>query len=82
MHDTSNIKNSPPTLNQVPLTRHHAKKLQEQVNSFLTDCAFMTSKYVILSKCSTLVVLRCTDQERAPDQFGKKTAITFDSHKI
>ena len=43
---------------QGPLTRSRAKKLQEQVNSFLSDCNFHTSKNVILPKCSTLVVLR------------------------
>ena len=71
VHDTSNVKNSPSNIkdtNQGPLTRCRAKKLQEQVNSFLTDCAFMTSKDVILPKCSTLVVLRCTHEERAPDR--------------
>jgi len=44
--------------NQGPLTRSCAKKLQEQVNSFLTDCNFHTFENVILSKYSTLVVLR------------------------
>ena len=74
VHDTSNVKNSPSNIkdtNQGPLTRHRAKKLQEQVNSFLTNCAFMTSKVVILPKCSTLVVLRCTHEERAPDRTQK-----------
>ena len=100
IHTTLSVKNSPSNIkdrNQGLLTRSHAKKLQEQVNSFLT---FMTSKDVILPKCSTLVVLRCTHEERAPDrtqkstrsdrttssdyQFGppKKIAITFDSQKI
>ena len=67
-NDTSNVKNSPSNIkdtNQVPLTRCRAKKLQEQVNSFLTDCAFMASKDVILPKCSTLVVLRCTHEEKS-----------------
>ena len=76
VHDTSNVKNSPSNIkdtNQGPLTRRRAKKLQEQVNSFLTDCAFMISKDVILPKCSTLVVLRCTHEERAPDRTQKST---------
>ena len=75
-HDTSNVKNSPSNIkdaNQGPLTRRRAKKLQEQVNLFLTDCAFMTSKDVILPKYSTLVVLRCTHEERAPDRTQKST---------
>ena len=99
VHDTSNVKNSPSNIkdtNQGPLTRRRDKKLQEQMNSFLTDCAFMTSKDVILPKCSTLVVLRCTHEEkstrsdpkehqiRSDNQFGppKEIAITFDSQKI
>ena len=76
MHDTSNGKNSPSNIkdtNQEPLTRRRVKKLQEQVNLFLTDYAFMTSKDVILPKCSTLVVLRCTHEERAPDRIQKST---------
>ena len=75
VHDTSNVKNLPSNIkdkNQGPLTRRRAKKLQEQVNSFLTDCAFMTSKDVILPKYSTLVVLRCTHEESAPDRTQKK----------
>ena len=68
IHTTLSVKNSPSNIkdrNQGLLTRSHAKKLQEQVNSFLTDCAFMTSKDVILPKCSTLVVLRCTHEEKS-----------------
>ena len=99
VHDISNVKNSPSNIkntNQGPLIRCRAKKLQEQVNSFLTNCAFMTSKDVILPKCSTLVVLRCTHEEkstrsdpkehqiRSDHQFGppKEIAITFESQKI
>jgi hypothetical protein len=49
---------------QGPLTRSRAKKLQGQVNSFLSDCNFHTSKNVILPKCSTLVVLRNIFEEK------------------
>ena len=56
-HPTSKVPN------QGSLIRSRAKKLQEQVNSFLTDCAFNTSKDVILPNCSTLVVLRYTYEE-------------------
>ena len=90
-HDTSNVKNSPSNIkdtNQRPLTRCRAKKLQEQVNSFLIDCAFMTSKDVILPKCSTWLCLgvhmKKEHQIRSDHQFGppKEIAITFDSQKI
>jgi hypothetical protein len=53
-HPPSNIKDT----NQGPLTRSHAKKLQEQVNSFLTDYNFNTFKNVILPKSSILMLLR------------------------
>jgi len=56
---SSNIKDT----NQGPLTRSRAKKLQEQVNSFLTDYNFNTSKNVILPKCSTLMLLRYTHED-------------------
>ena len=52
------VSSSPKDTNQGPLTRSHAKKLQEQVNSFLTDYNLNTSKNVILPKCSTLMLLR------------------------
>jgi len=35
-------RSSPNATNQGPLTRSRAKKLQEQVNSFLTNCNFYT----------------------------------------
>ena len=75
-HDISNVNNSSSNIkdtNQWPFTRRRAKKLQEQVNSLLTYCVFMTSKNVILPKCSTLVVLRCTHEERAPDWTQKSS---------
>jgi hypothetical protein len=52
-HPPSNIKDT----NQGPLTRSRAKKLQEQVNSFLTNYNFNTSKNDILPKCSILMLL-------------------------
>ena len=53
---------SPNDTNQGSLTRSRAKKLQEQVNSFLTDCNFNTSKNVILPKCPILMMLRFTHE--------------------
>ena len=49
--------------NHCPLIRIHAKKLQEQVNSFLIDFDFNISRDEILPKCSTLMLLRCTHEE-------------------
>jgi hypothetical protein len=59
MHATS----SPKDTNQGPLTRSRAKKLQEQVNLFLTNYNFNTSKNVILPKCPILMMLRFTHED-------------------
>jgi hypothetical protein len=58
-HPPSNIKD----INLGPLIRSHAKKLQEQINSFLTDYNFNISKNVILPKCSTLMLLRYAHED-------------------
>jgi hypothetical protein len=59
MHASS----SPKDTNHGPLTRSHAKKLQEQVNSFLIDSIFHTSKNVILPKCPILMMPRFTHED-------------------
>jgi hypothetical protein len=58
MHASSSSKDT----NQGQLIRSHAKKLQEQVNSFLTDCNFNSSENVILTKCPILMMLRFTHE--------------------
>ena len=58
-HPPSNTKDT----NEGPLTRSRAKKLQEQVNSFLTDYNFNTSKNVILPKSSILMLLRYAHED-------------------
>jgi hypothetical protein len=50
--------NTPININQGPITRSHAKKLQQEVNSLEAEINFNISENVILPKCSTLVVLR------------------------
>jgi hypothetical protein len=50
--------NTPININQGPITRSRAKKLQQEVNSLLAEINFNISENVILPKCSTLVVLR------------------------
>ena len=54
---------SPQDANQGPFTRRCGKKLQEQVNSFITDCNFNTSENVILPKCPILIMLRFTHED-------------------
>jgi len=41
-----------------PVTRSHAKKLQQEVHALLCEVHFNINKNYILSKCSTLIVLR------------------------
>jgi hypothetical protein len=50
--------NTPIHINQGPITRSRAKKLQQEVNSLLAEINFNIFENVILTKCSTLVVLR------------------------
>ena len=49
---------------QGPITRSRAKKLQEQVNSFLTESILNTNENFILPKCSILLVLRHIHEEK------------------
>ena len=66
VHASSSINHSPSNIkdtNQGPLTRSRAKKLQEQVNSFLTDYNLNTSKNAILPKCSILMLLRYAHED-------------------
>jgi hypothetical protein len=50
--------NTPIHINQGPITRSRAEKLQQEVNSLLAEINFNIFENVILTKCSTLVVLR------------------------
>jgi hypothetical protein len=50
--------NTPININQGPITRCRAKKLQQEVNSLLAEINFNISENVILTKCSTFFVLR------------------------
>ena len=49
--------NHPSHVNQGPLIRSHAKKLQQQVTSLLAEFNYNISKNVILPKCYTLIIL-------------------------
>jgi hypothetical protein len=51
-----------------PMTRSHAKKLQQEMNSFLTEYEFIKNKNFILPKCSTYVLLRFTQKGGLLDQ--------------
>jgi len=67
VHDLSHVNHPPSNLKdttQGPLTRSYAKKLQEQVNSFLIDFNFNISENIILPKCSILIVVRNTYEEK------------------
>jgi hypothetical protein len=60
---TVHASSCPKDTNQGPHTRSCAKKLQEQVNSFLTDCNFNTSENVMLPKCPILMMLKFTHED-------------------
>jgi len=66
IHASSSISRPLPNIkdtNQGPLTRGRTKKLQELVNLFLTNFNFITSKNVILPKCSVLILLKLTHED-------------------
>jgi hypothetical protein len=47
-----------------PITHSRSKKLQQQVTSLLAEINFNIFENFILPKCSTLVVLRFTHEEK------------------
>ena len=70
MHATSSVKYSTSNIKSSKSRVTYKKSCQKTTragefipNRFLTDCAFKTSKDVILPNCSTLVVLRYTYEE-------------------
>jgi hypothetical protein len=87
--------NTPININQGPITRSRAKKLQQEVNSLLAEINFNISENVILPKCSTLLVLRyiCerggaaiheeeVKKKKQVDQFGQGGSNKFSSDKF
>jgi hypothetical protein len=86
--------NTPININQRPITRSRAKKLQQEMNSLLAEINFNISKNVILPKCSTLAVLRyiCemggasihgeeAKKKKQVDQFGQGGSSKFSLDK-
>ena len=63
--------NHPSHVNQGPLTRSRAKKLQQQVTSLLAEFDYNISENVILPKCSTLVILRFKHEDYEDPQVEK-----------
>ena len=47
-----------------PVTRSHAKKLQQKVHALLCEIHFNINENNILPKCSTLIVLRYIEEEK------------------
>jgi hypothetical protein len=87
--------NTPININQGPITRSRAKKLQQEVNSLLAEINFNISENVILPKCSTLLILRyiCerggaaiheeeVKKKKQVDQFGQGGSNKFSSDKF
>jgi len=52
-----------------PITRNRAKLLQKEVISFLAETNFNIHENIILPKNSTLILLRCSHEEK--DQIGQ-----------
>jgi hypothetical protein len=60
-----------------PITRSRAKKLQQQVTSFLAETNFNVYENFILPKCDTLIVLRYTHEEKKQDRTTKRNRHNF-----
>jgi hypothetical protein len=56
---------------QGPITRSRAKKLQQEVNSFLVKINFKIYENVILPESCTLVVLRNIHEEDGTNKYGE-----------
>jgi hypothetical protein len=78
-------------LNQGPLTRNHAKKLQQQVTSLLAEFDNNITENIILPKSSTLVIIRFKHQgyedlqeveEAYYMDHTKEIVLTRSGHKI
>jgi hypothetical protein len=78
-------------LNQGPLPRNHAKKLQQQVPSLLAEFDNNITENIILPKSSTLVIIRFKHQgyedlqeveEAYYMDHTKEIVLTRSSHKI
>jgi hypothetical protein len=66
-------RNTPININQGPITRSRTKKLQQKVNSLLAEINFNIFENVILTKCSTLVVLRYICERGGAAIHGEET---------
>ena len=47
-----------------PVTRSRAKKLQQEVHALLCEINFNINENYVLSKCSTLIILRYIEEEK------------------
>jgi hypothetical protein len=90
-HDVEDVTQTGEQMNIGPITCSRAKKLEQQVTSFLAETNFNIYENFILPKCATLVVLRYTHEEKKqdrttkngpPDRTKKETAITFNFQKL
>ena len=80
-------EDTPPEATQVthkhvyygPITRSRAKLLQKEVTSFLAETNFNIHENIILPKNSTLILLRCSHEER--DQIGQPVRTTSSDHQ-
>jgi hypothetical protein len=70
-HDAEDVTQTGEQANIGPITRSRAKKLQQQVTSFLAETNFNINENFILPKYATLVVLRYTHKEEKQDRTNK-----------
>jgi len=69
---------TPAQVIDAPVTRSHAKKLQQEVHTLLCEIHFNINKNYILPKYCTLIVLRYIEEEKdesdPEDRLAKRTS--------
>ena len=63
-----------------PVTRSHAKKLQQEVHALLCEVHFNINENYILPKCSTLIVLRYIEEEKDESDPEEQTSASPRRH--
>ena len=57
-----------------PVTRSRAKKLQQEVHALLCEIHFNINENYILTKCSTMIVLRYIEEEKEESNPEERTS--------
>ena len=71
---------TPAQVNDGPVTRSRAKKLQQEVHALLCEIHFNVNENYIVPKCSTLIVLRYIEEEKDESDPEERTSASPRRH--